>query len=101
MIKTSGYRVSPAEIEGPASQHSAIHEAVAFGVDHPQRGQAIFLICSTDEDPEQAQPVLDRYLKDLLPRYMVPERYIWTNAIPCNDNGKFDRKSLAARYQSE
>ena len=101
MIKTSGYRVSPAEIEGPASQHGAIREAVAFGVTHPQRGQVIFLICSTDEDPDQVQPVLDHYLKNLLPRYMVPKRYIWTNAIPCNDNGKFDRKRLAAQYQSE
>ena len=100
MIKTSGYRVSPAEIEGPASQHGGIREAVAFGVAHPQRGQAVFLICTTDEDPEVVELELDQYLKDLLPRYMVPERYIWTDAIPCNTNGKFDRIRLAAEYQS-
>ncbi len=101
MIKTSGYRVSPAEIEGPACQHDAVREAVAFGVAHPQRGQSIVLTCTTDQEPEQAEAALDRYLKDVLPLYMVPDRYLWTDAIPCNDNGKFDRKRLAGRYQAD
>ncbi len=101
MIKTSGYRVSPAEIEGPACQHDVVREAVAFGVAHPQRGQSIVLTCTTDQEPEQAEAALDRYLKDVLPLYMVPDCYIWTDAIPCNDNGKFDRKRLASRYRAD
>ncbi len=101
MIKTSGYRVSPAEIEGPACQHDVVREAVAFGVAHLQRGQSIVLTCTTDQDPEEAQTALDQHLKDVLPLYMVPDRYIWTDAIPCNDNGKFDRKRLARRYQAD
>lgn len=100
MIKTSGYRVSPAEIEGPACQHGIVREAVAFGVTHPQRGQSIVLTCTTDQEPEQAEAELDRHLKDVLPLYMVPEHYVWTDAIPCNDNGKFDRKRLASQYQA-
>ena len=100
MIKTSGYRVSPGEIEEPANQHDAVNEAVAFGVAHPERGQAILLVCTTDRDPEKTEKELDRHLRDVLPLYMVPEKYIWTDAIPRNSNGKFDRKGLSVRYRS-
>lgn len=100
MIKTSGYRVSPGEIEEPANQHCAVKEAVAFGVTHPERGQAIFLVFTTDQDPEKTEKELDQHLRNVLPRYMVPAKYIWMNTIPRNSNGKFDRKSLSVHHQS-
>lgn len=99
MIKTSGYRVSPSEIENPASQHGAVNEAVAFGVKHLERGQAILLAFTTDRDPESAEKELDRHLRSVLPLYMLPLKYIRVNAIPRTVHGKFDRRELSARYQ--
>ena len=37
MIKTSGYRVSPTEVEEAAYATGLVRDAVAFGVDEPAR----------------------------------------------------------------
>src|SRR5690606_34685774 len=44
MIKTSGYRVSPTEIEEVVYRSGIVAEVAAFGVDHPAIGQAIVLV---------------------------------------------------------
>ena len=44
MIKVSGYRVSPLEVEEVVYASGLVAEAVAFGVPHPQLGQAIVLL---------------------------------------------------------
>ncbi|MCB2044258.1 MAG: acyl-CoA ligase (AMP-forming), exosortase A system-associated, partial [Rhodoferax sp.] len=41
MMKTSGYRVSPTEVEEILYATKLVGECVAFGVDHPALGQAI------------------------------------------------------------
>jgi acyl-CoA synthetase (AMP-forming)/AMP-acid ligase II len=44
MMKTSGYRVSPTEVEEILYATKLVGECVAFGVDHPSLGQAIQVI---------------------------------------------------------
>src|SRR5205085_4153073 len=46
MIKTSGYRVSPTEIEEVIYATGLVAEAAAFGVAHPTLGQAIALVAA-------------------------------------------------------
>ena len=36
------------------------------------------------------------HLKDLLPRYMIPNRVEKLERMPLTDNGKIDRKGLAS-----
>src|SRR6185436_10063910 len=44
MIKTSGYRVSPTEIEEVLYATGVVTEAIAFGAPHPVLGQAIIVV---------------------------------------------------------
>ena len=44
MIKTSGYRVSPTEVEEIVYRSGLVAEAAAFGVTHPTLGQAIVVV---------------------------------------------------------
>jgi acyl-coenzyme A synthetase/AMP-(fatty) acid ligase len=46
MIKTSGYRVSPTEVEESRVRLQLVARCAAFGVDHPTLGQAIVLVVS-------------------------------------------------------
>ena len=46
MIKTSGYRVSPTEIEEEAYATGLVRDAVALGVDDAKLGQRILLVAS-------------------------------------------------------
>ncbi len=91
MIKTSGNRVSPAEIEEVAVSSGATNEAVAFGLPDPRLGQAIVLIArgSADNDPK-----LRTYFKQELPAFMQPTTIHWRADLPRNPNGKLDRVAL-------
>ncbi|MFA5631070.1 MAG: acyl-CoA ligase (AMP-forming), exosortase A system-associated [Porticoccaceae bacterium] len=102
MIKTSGYRVSPTEIEEVAYASGAVAAAVAMGIPHDQLGQAIFLIVTpADADVADADAVVNALAsccQKELPSYMQPGKIIVRQAMPHNQNGKIDRRALAAEY---
>ena len=98
MIKTSGNRVSPTEIEEAALASGLIAECVALGVADERLGQAILLIASARPGIELAE-VERRLRADLrqhLPAFMQPRDLIWRDDLPRNPNGKLDRAALRA-----
>ena len=98
MIKTSGYRVSPTEVEEVIYTSGLIGEAIALGVSHPELGQAILLIVTPNKTPPLDTEALSKYCKQELPGYMVPAAFIERETLPRNPNGKIDRKLLANEY---
>lgn len=96
MIKTSGYRVSPSEVEEAVYALAPIKEAAAIGLTHPTLGQAILLVISLAEDITP-QAIL-KYCKKELPSFMVPQEIIFLDSMPHNQNGKIDRKLLSSEY---
>ena len=92
MIKVSGNRISPTEIEEAALASGAVHDAAAFGVPDERTGQAIVLV-AVGEGVEMA---LRSHLKRLLPPHMQPARIEWREALPVGPNGKLDRAALKA-----
>ena len=100
MIKTSGYRISPLEVEEVLYATKLVGECVAFGVDHPSLGHAICVI-ATSLYNTRANIVNDLILecKSRMPAYMVPQTIeIVPGPLPRNPNGKIDRKSLSADW---
>ncbi len=92
LIKVSGYRISPTEIEEACYASGLVAEAAAFGVAHPVLGQAVVVVAS-GEPAREAE--LRKYCQRQLPAYMVPARITITlDALPRNPNGKIDRSSL-------
>jgi acyl-CoA ligase (AMP-forming) (exosortase A-associated) len=101
MIKTSGYRVSPTEIEELLYETQLVGEAAAFGVPHPALGQAIVVVATHRAETTVDEAMLLAECKSRLPAYMVPGRIdLRTGPLPRNPNGKIDRKTLAAEYQN-
>ncbi len=96
MIKTSGYRVSPTEIEEVVYGTGLAAEAVAVGVPHPVLGKAIAVVAvPLEAGAEPTQALLDA-CREALPGYMVPAHVEWRESLPRNANGKIDRPTLAA-----
>ncbi len=100
MIKTSGYRVSPTEVEEILYATRQVGECVAFGIEHPTLGQEIQVI-ATAPDGSADLPVAELLSQCRLqmPAYMVPSRIEpMAGPLPRNPNGKIDRKLLTTLW---
>jgi acyl-CoA ligase (AMP-forming) (exosortase A-associated) len=95
MIKTSGYRVSPTEVEEVLYGSGMVAEAAAVGLPHPQLGQGIVAVVKAAGASFSADALLAR-CREALPSYLVPLRVVTRDGLPRNPNGKVDRKSLAS-----
>jgi acyl-CoA ligase (AMP-forming) (exosortase A-associated) len=99
MIKTSGYRVSPTEIEEVVYATSRVGECAALGIEHPTLGQGVVLVAAPRPGEEIDEAGLLADCKARLPIYMVPSRIeVRREPLPRNPNGKIDRKALSAQF---
>ena len=93
MIKSSGNRISPQEIESAALATDWVVEAVALGLEDARLGQAIHLVVRGDE--AMGSEALKKHLARELPNFMQPQVIHWRSQMPLNPNGKIDRTALA------
>lgn len=97
MIKTSGYRVSPSEVEDVLYASDSVREAVAVGLPHPTLGQAILALVVASRNADELE-VLQHCQREL-PNFMVPQGIQFVDALPRNQNGKFDRRQLVESFK--
>ena len=100
MIKSSGYRISPSEVEEVLYATQLVGECAAFGVPHATLGEAVIVVVT----PRDAQTFdlagLQSICRRQLPAYMVPAQIeVHAGPLPRNANGKIDRKSISADYR--
>ncbi len=102
MIKTSGYRISPMEIEEVLYQHEQVTEAATIGVPHAELGQAILaIVCSNSQDDlSLMEKSLLKHCQQQLANYMVPKKITILAELPHNANGKIDRNKLNQAYKN-
>lgn len=99
MMKTSGYRVSPTEVEEILYATKMVGECVAFGVDDERLGQAIQVIATAPPQGHLDITALLMECRSRMPAYMVPQGIeIHTGPLPRNPNGKIDRKTLSTAW---
>jgi len=101
MIKTSGYRVSPTEVEEIIYATRLVGECVAFGVEHPTLGQAIQVIATPAAGNHLEAAALLAECRKQMPAYMLPAAILLRQGpLPRNPNGKIDRKALATEFDA-
>ncbi len=100
MMKTSGYRVSPTEVEEILYSTQLVGECVAFGVEHATLGQSIQVIATAPVGASTLDlPALQAQCRRLMPAYMVPAGIdVQAGPLPRNPNGKIDRKALSTAW---
>ena len=103
MIKTSGYRVSPAEVEEILYATRHVGECVAFGVEHAVLGQSIQVIATAPPGQENVDlAALQAQCRARMPAYMVPAGIaVRVGPLPRNPNGKIDRKLLSTEWSAQ
>ncbi|MDC7786460.1 class I adenylate-forming enzyme family protein [Rhodoplanes sp. TEM] len=95
IIKSRGEKVSPQEVERALHALPGVREAAVLGVDDPILGQAVKAIVVAAPGALTAQDVI-RHCARVLEDVMVPKHVEFRDALPKLDNGKIDRRALAA-----
>jgi acyl-CoA ligase (AMP-forming) (exosortase A-associated) len=98
MIKTTGYRISPTEVEEVLTQSASVREAAVIGLPDETVGERVHAVVvpvsSQHPDPDS----LRKFCADNLPGYMVPREVEYAIELPRSPNGKVDYKSLRAAH---
>ncbi len=101
MIKSSGYRISPTEVEDVLYGTQLVGECAAFGVPHATLGQTVQVVATPADDSALNVAALLSACRATMPAYMVPAGVqVVAGPLPRNPNGKIDRRRLAAEWNS-
>jgi acyl-coenzyme A synthetase/AMP-(fatty) acid ligase len=101
MMKTSGYRVSPTEVEEILYATQLVGECMVFGVEHATLGQSIHAIVTPPGQLHTSDVnTLLNACRARMPAYMVPAHIdVIEGPLPRNPNGKIDRPLLSAQWR--
>ncbi|MDT4291861.1 AMP-binding protein [Methylomonas sp. MO1] len=88
MLKCSGYRVEPAEIEAVVNAIPGVKACAVIGIDDPTAGQRPALAVVLELGMSIAE--VRKTLNIQLPAYMQPSRYLVLEELPLLANGKLD-----------
>lgn len=100
LIKSSGFRISPFEVESVLLQHPAVFECAVTGVPDPKRGQAVkaFIVLNRGYTPsKQLEKELMFFAKKNAALYKAPRSLEFVQALPKTHNGKISRAAIRAQ----
>lgn len=97
LIKSSGYRISPSEVEEVIAELPMVVESAVVGVPDEGLGQRVVAaVVVAPNAPADVVEVIRHHCRVQLPAYMVPAEVHLMSQLPRNANGKCDRGALAA-----
>ena len=104
VIKSSGYRIGPFEVESALLTHPAVLECAITAVPHPERGQVVkatvVLVKNRGyEVGETLKKELQNHVKQVTAPYKYPRIVEFVDELPKTISGKIQRKLI--RVQDE
>lgn len=95
-VKVRGYRIELGEIEAAVASWSHTQSCVILArEDAPGDKQLVGYLVLRQAEQARLED-LQSFLKERLPEYMIPARFVILESLPLTPNGKVDRKALPA-----
>ena len=97
MIKSSGYRIGPAEVEEAIAKHPAVADVGVVGVPDPDKGQitkAVLVLKPGFEGGDKLIDELKEFLKEYIAIYKLPRVFEFVDTLPRTPTGKLLRRKL-------
>jgi acetyl-CoA synthetase len=104
VIKSSGYRIGPFEIESALMEHPAVLECAITAVPDPDRGQIVkaTIITSKNYDPSEAlAKELQEHVKKVTAPYKYPRIIEFVTELPKTISGKIRRVQIREENKEE
>ncbi|KGJ86780.1 non-ribosomal peptide synthetase [Colwellia psychrerythraea] len=99
-VKLRGFRIELGEIEHQLSEHEGVDSALVLTIENDIGNKQLIAYLKpelgheTDIDDVGLVPNIQQSLKQVIPDYMIPERFILMHEWPLTHDGKIDRSSL-------
>jgi amino acid adenylation domain-containing protein len=93
-VKILGQRIELGEIETCLIQHPSVRSAVVVALGESRQELRLAAFYVPEQENASTELELRDYLKDRLPRHMVPSSFTVLDALPLTANGKIDRNRL-------
>jgi len=110
-VKIRGFRIELGEIESILLRHEAVKEcAVVVRTSRQMQGKLVARECLANVEADRSDRkrllaylacresisnvALRGFVQQYLPPYMIPEQFIYLDALPLNANGKVDKNNL-------
>lgn len=97
VIKSSGYRIGPFEIESVMLEHEAVREVAVTGVPDPVRGKAVkatVVLADGFAPSEELTRELQKWVKNKTAPYKFPRVVEYVDDLPRTVNGKIRRVAI-------
>ena len=106
VIKSSGYRIGPFEVESALLTHPAVLECAITAVPHPERGQVVkatvVLVKSRGYEPSDTlKKELQNHVKEVTAPYKYPRIVEFVEELPKTISGKIQRKLIRTQDEAQ
>jgi fatty-acyl-CoA synthase len=98
VIKSGGEWISSVELENAVMAHPDVFEAAVIAVPDPKWSERPLVAVVPKPGRTPAPADLVAFLKDRVPRWWLPEQWIFIDEVPKTSVGKFDKKVMRAAY---
>jgi fatty-acyl-CoA synthase len=98
VIKSGGEWISSVDLETTLIAHPAVLEAAVIGVPDERWQERPLAVVVLKDGADAGPGELREFLADKVARWWLPERWTFVDGIPRTSVGKFDKKTIRARY---
>ena len=93
-VKVRGFRIELGEIESLLDEYPGVTQNVVVAREDAPGDKRLVAYVAVSRGQSLNANALREFLKQKLPDYMLPSRFIFLEALPLTPNGKVDRKAL-------
>ncbi len=94
IIKSGGYKISALEIEEVLRSHQHIADCAVVGLPDPEWDEIIAAGIVWNDQEMLSKEALTLWLRERLPAYQVPRKFLSLDALPRNAMGKVTKPAL-------
>lgn len=93
-VKVRGFRIELGDIENVLQQHESVESAAVYVWSVGSNDQRVVACCLPASGKTLQTHQLRKFLRGLLPDYMIPQHFLTIDAIPLSPSGKINRRAL-------
>lgn len=98
-VKILGFRIELGEIDSVISKFEGVRNSVTAAIEVNGSAKKLYTCVETSEIRPDDEEKLREELRNKLPKYMIPAKIVFTDAMPLTSNGKIDRRTIIAELE--